>query len=1317
MNAIGRIFGRGRQVENLLKKAEESYGAGDMTECIKFSTELRAKMDPKTYQKHLKDVARSFYLEASSHFKLGATSHALDTIKEALELPGELGDIARLLGEIALMSGDERIIEVLELANEKIPDNNHITLALCNKYVAIERFDESAYRIFSRMHQRSPENQNVIFGLAMCLHKLEKYDAKSLQVYRRAFHEFSTNNDILFALAKSYASMDNPVAEALPVIERAIKFYNDEEDFLRARIAILSNLSSLTADQVRLLVAEYKKTRDIVLAEKLVGHLLASHSDDEDSCRVYEAVWEGHDKQTTMLSILSERYRLAGRKDNQAIQIYQAFFDDMPRDGENTVFLSKLYAAKKNIDPSAVLVYQQTLRDGAKGDVDNVVKVLAQAYLSKKRHDEEAARIYRMAHNIEPENYEILKALRDVAIAGGKMDGARATPLIEYILHRDTNKGDADDLAEKLGESLAKEGRTDEEACKIYKLNVVNRDSSPEQEELLVKALITRDELKLTDIALVERVYSRGEDPDIGVALSDLYRQAGSLDNKNIKIVIRALQTRPDNSNLASWALPKILEGFASDPKYSALIADLVIRGHLSGIKKLNPGMLSSAVSSIARQFIENGEFDRSIKLLSEAFKYEADPVLQYLLGVSYQGSGDFATGIGVFKSLLKNDKGNPMYRYRMVVLSLLNGDIDSAEKEINQLKAQFPDHPLVSLRHGMILESKNKLVEAAERYKSIKSREKEIIAFRDYRLGILDCATGSWESGSKLLERATAAGIKSKALELAKNIARITIVDQNLSPDGNLDSAEQKLKSMLDIVTNPWTVVTSERFLRLALLRLKAADIAGAQRALQSALKLRPNDGRVSSVTSLLDFLASRPKAAMERLESALSTRDPLGAELANRLWCVLSIRLGRFDEARNSADWLVAIKADDAIRMRFLVMYRNPLEVDWPPALNEWKYDRIEKDFGFPVGLIGRMAYKRADYQGGAEYLEKYFKNEEKTDRVEAEFLLGLMYIKLKKANLGLHYWSNILTEGHKQLTGKQRTDNLMLLGYHFLEHGEIEKSREAFKLAKESGAQEKDIISANALSHLQAGYIQAKSDNMPSAIREWEKIIEDNVHRWKALQNLGLAHFWKNNDDKALEYFNELFLICENSPEEIESETFSFVQEETRKMINQLVALRGVKAGEVRGTVKREMLLDEIQEANRHYWTLGIKKGATSQVAQANYFRLIKIYNPEKYPQDFMILEKAYNFFNKPGLLKKNEQRVFNAFNFAELGLETTGGLADIPASPQLVDFIKGELDPKKQLDVDRILEDSASRKDPLPAINTSADFNVPDYLIQW
>jgi hypothetical protein len=97
--------------------------------------------------------------------------------------------------------------------------------------------------------------------------------------------------------------------------------------------------------------------------------------------------------------------------------------------------------------------------------------------------------------------------------------------------------------------------------------------------------------------------------------------------------------------------------------------------------------------------------------------------------------------------------------------------------------------------------------------------------------------------------------------------------------------------------------------------------------------------------------------------------------------------------------------------------------------------------------------------------------------------------------------------------------------------------------------------------------------------------------------------------------------------------------------------------------------------------------------------------------------MVLEKGYQFFNKPGLIKKNEQKVFNAFHFKQLGMEETEGLTEIPPSSVVVEFLRKQLDLRNNVDMEVLVKESFKGKVSVPEINTAPDFSVPDYLSSW
>jgi curved DNA-binding protein CbpA len=57
------------------------------------------------------------------------------------------------------------------------------------------------------------------------------------------------------------------------------------------------------------------------------------------------------------------------------------------------------------------------------------------------------------------------------------------------------------------------------------------------------------------------------------------------------------------------------------------------------------------------------------------------------------------------------------------------------------------------------------------------------------------------------------------------------------------------------------------------------------------------------------------------------------------------------------------------------------------------------------------------------------------------------------------------------------------------------------------------------------------------------------------------------------------------------------------------------------------KTEEMVDYYRRANQFYWILGLDKNATKGQIEKAYFRLVKIFDPERHASDFMLLEDAY------------------------------------------------------------------------------------------
>jgi curved DNA-binding protein CbpA len=76
----------------------------------------------------------------------------------------------------------------------------------------------------------------------------------------------------------------------------------------------------------------------------------------------------------------------------------------------------------------------------------------------------------------------------------------------------------------------------------------------------------------------------------------------------------------------------------------------------------------------------------------------------------------------------------------------------------------------------------------------------------------------------------------------------------------------------------------------------------------------------------------------------------------------------------------------------------------------------------------------------------------------------------------------------------------------------------------------------------------------------------------------------------------------------------------------------------------------MVDYYQRANQFYWILGLSKNATKGQIEKSYFRLVKIFDPERHASDFMLLEDAYaNLTN----LRKRERIDIFAYNPVDAG----------------------------------------------------------------
>ena len=113
-----------------------------------------------------------------------------------------------------------------------------------------------------------------------------------------------------------------------------------------------------------------------------------------------------------------------------------------------------------------------------------------------------------------------------------------------------------------------------------------------------------------------------------------------------------------------------------------------------------------------------------------------------------------------------------------------------------------------------------------------------------------------------------------------------------------------------------------------------------------------------------------------------------------------------------------------------------------------------------------------------------------------------------------------------------------------------------------------------------------------------------------------------------------------------------------------------------------------------------------------------RLIKIYNPERYPDEFKEIEAAYAFFKKEGHLRKNEQLVFNSFDlrrFLEMGSKFVQ--SEIPIFPSVRRFINEFTRPARLFDLAQEVKTARASVAETGGEVPSPEYTINDWLMDW
>ena len=239
--------------------------------------------------------------------------------------------------------------------------------------------------------------------------------------------------------------------------------------------------------------------------------------------------------------------------------------------------------------------------------------------------------------------------------------------------------------------------------------------------------------------------------------------------------------------------------------------------------------------------------------------------------------------------------------------------------------------------------------------------------------------------------------------------------------------------------------------------------------------------------------------------------------------------------------------------------------------------------------------------------------------------------------------------------------------------------------------------------------------RKDQLKLAQEEWKKALTYDPNSALLQQNFAIACLMLDNFEEATGQFRKLGrmwqALIDKNPRANAKLSKGLVH--LQKMLSTIEVLKERPEFDL-NKIRAEDWIDFYQRANQFYWILGLQKGATPLQIEREYFRLIKIFNPERHAEDFMLVEESYtNLFKNPERRDMLDLMVFNPLSLAELRTRLTrvpqdGQVSferlDLPASVPPPDF--SQLKPRKATD-----EELAAPLKDLLAIS----WKIPDWTV--
>ncbi|GEM_PF-1279444 len=1146
-------------------------------------------------------------------------------------------NLAKVLVKREDISPDD--FELIERAAEEFPMWTGGSELICRFYLEQGRDDEKALAVYKAAWSNRPEDQKLAETLRNVLVKHQARDDFALSFYEKWLSEHE-DPEVLRLYANEKIRRGQISEFSAPLIEQAVEQGLVHKDLLR-------KLADVVLSGTRKFLPKGVWAERLYQAGLREGRLIGEYAEtlvemerlDEEARQIYEAALRHHDLSRRAVYLLTQHLVAIEEVTPFAAKVYEEFINLFPDRADDKIYwlLSREYVRQKRVDEGARRIYHRALSYDPSDP--EIIELLAHSYAQTLDTSEEAIEVYNRAFALlsdsHPFKVELAQILLDVRLGQSQFD-QKTLRLIDFLLPRVKQEKRHRDLKLAQARCFLNLEFTDQEAKEAY-LELYR--------ELGDKV---RENPRLVRI-LAQIFIEEGADPEKDPTVKEILNLAFDIDkfHSHPEIAFRLLPELLGQKKLLRRTLQMVVRAFDADP--DRLVNLLKASGRVE------------ILSDITQFYMQHFNFEQAARAARVAFEISGTDLNRYSLAKVLILEGKAKEALKLL-SQIKQESLRPRAEYWRAVAYLALGEPDNAlsllERSVEMGLEVSP--ALITIRRGNALELKGDLSAAKDLYRrALEQPGGE--AFRrwvEIQRGVIMLREGDIQGAERHFERILELNPRGRAENRFLALCML-IQAAKLLREGEYESASRMVagrdfrsradQDLIGLATRLIWSYSEPAFFN--------ADYERSILLYEATYKIDPERSRNLYFLAIAYHLLKVYSQAVVFYQQLQWGLHPIELE-RNQAYCYME-----------AAQWKKAWKV-----FADLIQRGGMLERDYPllyraflldtESRGEQRFARLELP---DHDLVGAAIYlKDGTIDKAQQILDQLFKQKDRQDDPRLLWYLGKLHAERGEKEVAMHYWRRLVEISQAHPDFKQRREQVLLeLGLAFLDAGYAEEAMEIWEELRklwEKQGRLKDMH--HVLAKLYAATLNlnafqlARRDQLTVAIEEWKKALKYDNRNPEIVQNLAIAQLSAGRYEDALATFERLKTLLDRQVEggRVPAELARKLKT-LDDLIRDLRKLPGLDQYSIE-RINLESKIDLYRRVHRMYAILGLTKRASPSQVEREYFRLIKIYNPERHAEDFMLIEEAYENLTSPARREVLDLFAFNPVSVKELRAQVAG-----------------------------------------------------------